>query len=182
MRTEPFDFISDLLKQRSLVLSKEKGYLVESRWLVARKRGMAGLDDLVQAIRIGRDEPLLRDVTEAMTTNESFFFRDKRPFDQFREIVLPRLLERRSTTGVIRIWSAACSTGQEPYSIAMCLREEAKKVRHTRFEIIATDISTEVLEKSKAGMYSQFEVQRGLPVQMMLKYFSQVNELSLVSG
>jgi chemotaxis protein methyltransferase CheR len=111
-----------------------------------------------------------------MTTNESFFFRDIKPFDQFRQFVLPRLLAARAPAQPIRVWSAACSSGQEPYSLAMILREEGGKLAGRRVEIVATDISREMLEKCKAGLYSQFEVQRGLPVQYLVKYFAQMGD------
>ena len=108
-----------------------------------------------------------------MTTNESFFFRDIKPFDQFRDIVLPHLLETREDKKFFRIWSAACSSGQEPYSLAMIMRELGDKLSGWRYEIMATDLSTEMLEKAKSGIYSQFEVQRGLPIQLLMKYFTQ---------
>ena len=111
-----------------------------------------------------------------MTTNESFFFRDKIPFEQFRNQVMPALLTARAMQRNIRIWCAAASTGQEPYSLAMCLKEMAAKVAGWRIEILGTDLSTEVLEKAKTGIYSQFEVQRGLPIQLLVKYFTQVGE------
>jgi len=179
MNAADFELLSGILRQRSgLVLSKDKVYLLESRLVpLARKRGIAGLDALVERIRNARDESLLRDVTEAMTTNESFFFRDAKPFDVFRQETLPALLQSRAQRKSIRIWSAACSTGQEPYSLAMILREEAAKLAGWRVEIVATDLSAEVLEKAKVGLYSQFEVQRGLPIQLLMKYFAQVNEL-----
>jgi len=125
----------------------------------------------------GTDEGLLNEITEAMTTNESFFFRDTRPFDRFRKMMLPSLLEARKATKKIRIWCAACSTGQEPYSLAMCLREEAAKLEGWRVEILATDLSNEVLEKARTGIYSQFEVQRGLPIQFLVKYFEKIGEM-----
>ena len=179
MKSEDFDFLSNLLKKRSgLIISEDKLYLLESRLMpLARKRGMNGLDDLVQAIRFAPEEDLLVDVTEAMTTNESSFFRDIKPFENFRKLVLPALLEKRADKRSIRIWCAAASTGQEPYSLAMCLREEAAKLSGWRIEIVATDLSKEVLEKASVGLYSQFEVQRGLPIQLLMKYFSQVNDL-----
>ena len=179
MKTEDFELLSGLLKERSgLVISKEKLYLLESRLVpLARKRGMDGLEDLVNALRLAPEEQLLSDVTEAMTTNESSFFRDITPFENFRKIILPELLEMRANAKSIRIWSAACSTGQEPYSLAMCLREEAANLAGWRIEIIATDLSNDVLEKAKVGLYSQFEVQRGLPIQLLVKYFSQVDEM-----
>ncbi len=178
MNEQDFEILTGLVKERSgIVLTKEKSYLLESRLMpLARKRGLASLEDLVAAIRNKRDEPLIAAVTEAMTTNESSFFRDIRPFEIFRKVVLPELLEARAAKRCLRIWSAACSTGQEPYSIAICLREEADKLAGWRTEIIATDLSVEVLEKAKVGLYSQFEVQRGMPVQYLMKYFSQVNE------
>jgi chemotaxis protein methyltransferase CheR len=108
-----------------------------------------------------------------MTTNESFFFRDIKPFEQFTGFVLPALIKARADKKVIRIWSAACSSGQEPYTLAMLLAEQAAKLAGWRVEILATDLSTEILEKAEAGQYSQFEVQRGLPIQYLVKYFKQ---------
>ncbi len=99
-----------------------------------------------------------------MTTNESFFFRDTKPFDQFKALVLPALLKSRAASRTIRIWSAACSSGQEPYSLAMILSESAAQLAGWKIEIVGTDLSTEILNRAKEGMYSQFEVQRGLPI------------------
>jgi chemotaxis protein methyltransferase CheR len=173
-----YEFLRKLLKERSgLDLSADKQYLVESRLVpLARRVGLAGIPELVQKMRSGA-EVLTTEVVEAMTTNETFFFRDKIPFDHLRETVLPALLQSRASRRSLRIWSAASSTGQEPYSIAMCLKEAAQALSGWRIEIVATDLSQEVLEKSKAGIYSQFEVQRGLPIQMLVKYFTQVGEL-----
>ena len=175
MNVNDFDLICRILKERSgLLLAKDKAYLLESRLLpVARKWKFANFEELAKVIRTRPDEALLRDVTEAMTTNESFFFRDVKPFDQFRDIVLPHLLSARSQTKSFRIWSAACSSGQEPYSLAMILNENASKLQGWRIEIVATDLSTEILTRAREGMYSQFEVQRGLPIQYLLKYFQQ---------
>ncbi len=179
MKPEDFEFISQLVKDRSgLVLTKDKLYLLESRLMpVARKQGMKGLEELVLAVRAKRDESLIREVTEAMTTNESFFFRDIKPFDLFRQHILPRLIEARAGRQSCRILCAASSSGQEPYSLAMILKEEAAMLAGWRFEILGIDISTEMLEKAKAGVYSQFEVQRGLPVQLLLKYFQKHDEM-----
>ena len=172
-----YDYLRKLLKERSgLTLSADKQYLVESRLLpVARRAGVDGLGGLVQKLKAPGAEQLIVEVVEAMTTNESFFFRDKIPFDHFREQIMPALLARASQRQ-IRIWCAAASTGQEPYSLAMCLKEMAPQIAGWRIEILGTDLSTEVLEKAKAGIYSQFEVQRGLPIQLLVKYFSQVGE------
>ncbi|WP_448206595.1 CheR family methyltransferase [Azospirillum sp. sgz302134] len=175
MRVEDFDMFSTLLKQRSgLVLTRDKAYLLESRLMpVARKWNMKGLEELASTVRTRKDEALLRDITEAMTTNESSFFRDQKPFDQFKQIVLPKLLTARAAKRSIRIWSAACSSGQEAYSLAMLLSEESAKLAGWRIEIVGTDISAEMVERSKSGIYTQFEVQRGLPIQMLVKHFKQ---------
>lgn len=178
MRPEDFDFIAKMLKDRSgLVITRDKAYLLESRLTpVARKRGLKGLDDLLASLKTA-GEDLLREVTEAMTTNESFFFRDIKPFDQFKDMVLPAMLKLRAGRKSFRIWSAACSSGQEAYTLAMILKEEAPKLAGWKIEIVGTDISTEMLEKAKAGLYSQFEVQRGLPIQYLVKYFKKTNEM-----
>ena len=172
-----YDFLRRLLKERSgLDLSADKQYLVESRLIpLARRAGMPGIAELVAKIK-GGAEALTTDVVEAMTTNETFFFRDKIPFDHLRETILPALVQARGSRRALRIWCAASSTGQEPYSIAMCVKEFAG-LSGWRVEIVATDLSQEVLEKSKAGLYSQFEVQRGLPIQLLVKHFVQVGEL-----
>ena len=112
-----------------------------------------------------------------MTTNETFFFRDKVPFDHLKDAVLPALVQARAARRSLRIWCAASSTGQEPYSIAMCLKEAGAMLSGWRTEIVATDLSLGVLEKARAGMFSQFEVQRGLPIQLLVKHFTQTGEL-----
>jgi len=174
-----YNYLRRLLKERSgLVLSADKQYLVESRLLpLARKAGLAGLSELVQRLMRPNAEPLIVEVVEAMMTNESFFFRDKIPFDHFRNTIMPALLKARAAQRRIRIWCAACSSGQEPYSLAICLKEFEQDLSGWRFDILATDLSTEVLDKAKAGVYSQFEVQRGLPIQLLVKYFTQVGEM-----
>lgn len=175
MNPSDFELIAGLLKQRSgLVLTPDKGYLLESRLSsVARRWDFKSFDEMIQSIRAKRDEKLLGEITEAMTTNESFFFRDTKPFDQFRDLVLPHLLTARASKRSFRIWSAACSTGQEPYSLAMLLKEADSKLAGWRIEIIATDLSNEVLDKAKEGLYTQFEAQRGLPITLLMKYFTQ---------
>lgn len=175
MKVEDFDMFATLLKQRSgLVLTRDKAYLLESRLMpVARKWNMKGLDDLASAVRSRKEEALLRDITEAMTTNESSFFRDQKPFDLFRGVVLPALLQSRGNKRQIRIWSAACSSGQEAYSLGMLLSDEQAKINGWKIEIVGTDISAEMVERARAGVYTQFEVQRGLPIQMLVKHFKQ---------
>jgi chemotaxis protein methyltransferase CheR len=173
-----YEYLRKLLKDQSgLDLSADKQYLIESRLLpLARKAGLVGIAELVQKMR-GGSTVFTAQVVEAMTTNETFFFRDKIPFDHFRESIIPEIIKARASRKSIRIWCAAGSTGQEPYSLAMCLKEMSAALSGWRLEILATDLSQEVIEKSKAGIYSQFEVQRGLPIQMLVKYFKQTGEL-----
>ncbi len=177
MTPQDFDYLRKLLRERSgLVLSAEKQYLAESRLLpVARRHNIASLGELVAKLKEGA-ATLTVEVTEAMTTNETFFFRDKLPFDHFRDTVLPSLTAARAREKRIRIWCTAASTGQEPYSLAMILKDMGAKLAGFRFDILATDISDAVLTRAKAGIYSQFEVQRGLPIQQLVKYFTQVGE------
>jgi len=178
MKVEDFDFLATLLKERSgLVLTRDNAYLLETRLMpVARQRNLKGLEELVDSLWIDRDEELENLVTEAMTTNESLFFRDTKPFDQFRDLVMPQLMQNRANIKKLRIWSAACSSGQEPYSLAMMISEAAVKLAGWRVEIVATDISTEMFAKAEAAMYTQFEVQRGLPITYLVKYFKQVGD------
>lgn len=175
MNQSDFDFIAGLLKQTSgLVLTPEKAYLLESRLMpVARKGGFADLDELVASVRKNRSKQLVDEITDAMTTNESLFFRDVKPFEQFNDFVIPTMLKARSAAKTIRIWSAASSSGQEPYSISMCLKGMAAQLAGWRIEIVATDISSEMLSRAREGRYTQFEVQRGLPIATLVKYFKQ---------
>jgi chemotaxis protein methyltransferase CheR len=178
MTITDFDFICQILKTRSgLVLTNDKAYLLESRLLpVARKWKLATFDDLVRLIRTKNDEAVIRDVVEAMTTNESFFFRDTKPFDQFKQICLPAMMKARAANKTLRIWSAACSSGQEAYSLAMILTEMGPQLAGWKIDIVGTDLSNEILQRAKDGLYSQFEVQRGLPITLLVKYFQQTGD------
>ena len=178
MTPQDFDYLRQLLRERSgLVLSAEKQYLAESRLLpVAKKHGLPGLPELVARLKAANTAPLGTDVVEAMTTNESFFFRDKVPYDHFSDTIMPALMAARAREKRIRIWCTACATGQEPYSLAMAVKSFGAALSGWRIEIVATDLSNAVLDKAKAGVYSQFEVQRGLPIQQLVKFFSQVGE------
>ena len=178
MTPTDFKLLADLLKTRSgLVVTEDKTYLLDSRLTpVARKHGLADIGALCGALRTADTGSLAADVVEAMTTNESFFFRDITPFEVFEKVVLPQLKTARANEKKIRIWSAACSSGQEPYSLAIALNEARAAWADWTIEILATDLSEEMIQKAKAGVYSQFEVQRGLPVQLMLKYFKQEGE------
>ncbi|MEI9989119.1 MAG: protein-glutamate O-methyltransferase CheR [Rhizomicrobium sp.] len=173
---DDFDFLAQLLKRRSgLVLGTEKGYLVESRLKSVidafSTRDIAGI---VARLRTG-DERLAVAVTEVMTTNESFFFRDGTPFTLFKDTMLPAMMAARAETRSLSVWCTAASTGQEPYSLAMLLKESALLLKDWRVQILGTDISKDVLARAEAGLYSQFEVQRGLPVQFLIKYFTKID-------
>ncbi|HVJ51979.1 MAG TPA: protein-glutamate O-methyltransferase CheR [Aliidongia sp.] len=184
MNVDDFNLLSKLIKDKSgLTLTKDKAYLLESRLLpVARKYTLKNLDELVMRLRTRQEQGLVRDVVEAMTTNESFFFRDIKPFDQFKQVVLPYLLQSRASSKSIKIWSAASSSGQEPYTLAMLIKEERHRLAGWNIDILATDLSTEILAKAQAGLYSQFEVQRGLPIQMLVKYFKQTGDRWLIDA
>jgi chemotaxis protein methyltransferase CheR len=170
-----FGILADLLKARSgLIIGQDKIYLLETRLMtLMRREKLADLNALAE--RLGRPggEPLTREVVEAMTTNESFFFRDDKPFQHFRTQALPRMVAARSPGSTLRIWSAASSTGQEAYSLSMILAESKAVVGGRPIEIIGTDISRETLARAREGQYTQFEVQRGLPVQYLMKYFKK---------
>ncbi len=183
MTPQDYAYLSKLLNERSgLQLAGDKQYLIESRLLpVARQHNCGSIGDLVSKLKSFAEEPLRQRVTEAMTINESFFFRDKIPFERFQDTILPYMLKARASSRRLRIWCAAASTGQEPYSLAMVLRQKAAEVAGWKIDIVATDISSEVLEKARSGLYTQFEVQRGLPIQLLLKFFKQEGDQWQVS-
>lgn len=173
-----FKYFADFLKAKSgILLAADKSYLVESRLApIARRAGHETVADMINAIRRAPSGPLAVDAVDAMTTNETFFFRDKTPFDNFNDTVMPAMLEARRTKRKLRIWCAAASTGQEPYSLAICIEEMKAKMMGWNVEIVGTDLSSEALAKAREGRYSQFEVQRGLPINLLLKYFKQDGE------
>ena len=175
MNAEDFDFLREFVRVRSgIVIGPDKQYLVESRLgPIARKTSGGSIAALVGEIRASGGARFGEEVVDAMTTNESFFFRDKIPFENFTEVMLPALLAARASVRRLRIWSAAASTGQECYSLAMLLKERAAQVAGWQIDILGTDLSREVLDRARSGVYTQFEVQRGLAIQMLLKYFSQ---------
>ncbi|TCT13384.1 CheR-type MCP methyltransferase [Tepidamorphus gemmatus] len=178
MTPQDFSFLRDFLRSQSgLDLADDKRYLVEARLTpIARRAGLADLTALINAIRTSADARLKYAVVEAMTTNESSFFRDRVPFENFRDVMVPRMLQARAARRELRIWCAAASTGQEPYSLALMVREDSR-LNGWRVDILATDIAESVMERGKAGTYSQFEVQRGLPIQLLVKYFSQKGDV-----
>lgn len=178
-----YEFICMFLKERSgLALAPDKEYLVDSRLLpVARRNGCRDVAELIRRLKEPDAGHLKTEVTEAMMNNESYFFRDRIPFDRLADTVLPDLLRARAGRKQIRIWCAAASTGQEPYSIAMLL-DRRPELAGWQVEIVASDISGDALERARAGLYSQFEVQRGLPIQMLMQYFTQAGGQWQIAG
>lgn len=178
MRLVDFDIYRDLLKEKSgLMVTQDKAYLLESRLPpIASKWDFPSLDTMTGHLRGVPDPKLIDDIVEAMTTNETSFFRDMRPFDTFRDVVMPYLLQARIHERKFRIWCAAASSGQEPYSLAMLLNSQKSQFSRWKIEMLATDISKDILEAAQRGLYSQFEVQRGLPVQMLLEHFKQIDD------
>jgi len=178
MTPKDFGFLRKLLKERSgLVLAPDKQYLAESRLLpLARRAGINTLTELVARLKTPQAAALASEVVDAMTTNETFFFRDKIPFEHFRDTIMPALIASRARKKTIRIWCAAAATGQEPYSLAMTLKGMGAQLAGYKVQILATDLNAEVLERAREGVYSQFEVQRGLPIQQLVKFFTQVGE------
>ncbi len=178
MRPEDVETVRSLVHARSgVVIDPGKTYQIETRLApVARRAGFASLPDLVQAIRAQRDEKLMWAATEALTSNETCFFRDRIPFAQFRDEMLPELVAGRGERP-IRIWSAACATGQEPYSLAMIIEDERAKLHGARIELFGSDISERSLEKAQSGLYTQFEVQRGLPIRLLVRHFEKADEM-----
>jgi len=178
MRLIDFDIYRDLLKEKSgLVVLQDQAYLLESRLTpIASKWDFSSLDLMTSHLRGVPEPALINDIVEAMTTNETSFFRDLHPFNTFRDTVMPYLLQSRIHERKFRIWCAAAASGQEPYSLAMLLKSQKSQFSRWKIELLASDISNTVLENAKRGLYSQFEVQRGLPVQMLLEHFKQVED------
>jgi chemotaxis protein methyltransferase CheR len=175
MKPHSFDALATMLRTASgLVLGPDKSYLLETRLApVLKRHGVRDLDALAALLAPGGTAPraLADDVVDAMTTNESFFFRDDKPFTHFRAQALPALLAARPPGARLRIWSAAASSGQEAYSLAMILAECRAQLAGRSVEILGTDISREQLTRAREGLYTQFEVQRGLPMTLLVKYF-----------
>lgn len=168
-----FDYVSSLVRDRSaIVLEPGKEYLIESRLLtLARERGTASVADLVNELRRAPTGPLRDAVVEAMTTNETSFFRDSHPFTALADHMLPELVKARSTERALNIWCAACSSGQEPYTIAMIVQDLIPVDTSWRVRLLATDLSQQMLTRTREGIYSQFEINRGLPANLLVRYF-----------
>ncbi len=173
LTTASFETFSGLLKGSSgLVIGMDKLYLLETRLAgIVKREQLADMNQLAERLRRPGNDKLAHDVVEAMTTNESFFFRDDKPFQHFKAQALPRLVAERPPGSTLRVWSAASSSGQEAYSLAMIIAESKALLGDRKVEIIGTDIAREQLARAREGVYTQFEVQRGLPVQMLMRYF-----------
>lgn len=173
--TQTFDFISELIRKKSaIVLEKSKGYLVESRLApVAREFGFENLEVLVSELRKPTAHSLVQKVVDAMTTNETSFFRDLHPFQALKTAILPDLIEKRGRQRTLNIWSNACSSGQEPYTLAMSIKEYFPELANWRVRLIGSDLSSKILSRAMEGVFTQTEVNRGLPMQLLLKYFAK---------
>ena len=177
MRPDEIEIIRRVVQARSgLVIDPDKTYRVETcLGPVARREGFADISEMIRDIQAKRDNALMWAVTEALANTETSFFRDRAPFQQFREEILPELAVARGDTP-IRIWSAACSTGQEAYSLAMIVDDESSKYPGVKIELFGTDLSERCLEKAQSGLYTQFEVQRGLPIRLLVRHFEKNDE------
>lgn len=172
---QDFDIISTMVKERSaIVLEPGKEYLVESRLVpVAQAHGLRDLHALAAAMKTAPNGPLVTDVIDAMTTNETSFFRDIRPFEALRTSIIPELVKVRAAERSITIWCGACSTGQEPYSVAMTLAEHFPELGNWQVRIIGTDLSATVVKQASRGVYTQLQVNRGVPAPLLVKYFER---------
>lgn len=173
--TNDFQYISKMVQDLSaIVLETGKEYLVESRILpLAKKEGFDSIEELVKNLRNGQKNGLSTRVVDAMTTNETSFFRDIHPFETLKKFIIPDLIKKREATKQLNIWSGASSSGQEPYTFAMVLRENFPELRTWKVNYISSDISHEMLDRCRKGIYSQLEINRGLPATLMVKYFER---------
>jgi chemotaxis protein methyltransferase CheR len=176
MQANDLNLVCDLVRRKAgIELDSAKEYLVEARLLpLARKRGLATVADVIAALRV-KTPGLERDVVDVMTTNETSFFRDMTPFEALKKTVFPDLIAKRASQKRLNIWCAASSTGQEPYTIAMLLRENFPLLFTNGWQVtfVASDLSRDVLNKARAGRFSQLEVNRGLPAALLAKHFSK---------
>jgi chemotaxis protein methyltransferase CheR len=174
-RASEFSYLCELVKNSTAIsLDSQREYLMEARLAtIAQREGFASVSELLNRVRAGGSTQLQWKVVEAMTTNETSFFRDIKPFEALRQVVIPTLMKARQAERKLSIWCAACSSGQEPYTIAMMLREHFTELQNWKVTILATDIATDMLDKSKSGRYTQLEVNRGLPANYLIKYFKK---------
>jgi chemotaxis protein methyltransferase CheR len=171
-----FSYVRDLIYRRAaIVLEKEKTYLVEARLSpLVHRHGFRTLTEMIAQMRCEPNNGLHWHVVEAMTTNETSFFRDIYPFELLKKNVLPELIKRLAALRQLNIWCAAASSGQEPYTILLLLRENFPELSTWKLNFLATDISIEMLDRCREGCYSQLEVNRGLPAPLLVKYFRKI--------
>jgi chemotaxis protein methyltransferase CheR len=175
LSSDAVSYVCTMVRERSAIeLEASKSYLIEARLLpLAKQHGYASTDEFIHGVRAQKRPDVERRLVEAMTTNETSFYRDAHPFNALRNTLIPEMASLRSTTRTLNIWSAACSTGQELYSIAMLIREHFPNLASWNVRLVGTDLSEDVLSRATAGKFSQIEVNRGLPAPMMLKYFAR---------
>jgi chemotaxis protein methyltransferase CheR len=178
MSPDDVETVRQLVHARSgVVVDPTKTYPIETRLApVARREGFASVDELIASIRERRDDRLIWATAEALASGETSFFRDTAPFEAFREEILPALAASRRDRPV-RVWSAACASGQEPYSLAMIIDDERSKLQGVRVDLFGSDLSERALEKAQSGVYNQFEVQRGLPIRLLVRHFEKTDEM-----
>lgn len=166
-----------IMRHSENVLDPSRNDLFEARlYRLLQTLGMADLDELVCKLKLGADPALGQAVVEAMTINETSFFRDQAPFELLRRKLLPQLIERRAPQHGLRFWSAACASGQEAYSLAILIRSDFPQIAESKIEIVGTDINAEMIRRAQAGRYQRMEINRGLPARLLLKYFSREGE------
>jgi len=175
VKAENFAFVRDLLRRRSgIVLEESKVYLVQARLgPVVRRLELDSIDTLIEALRSRPDEEMHREVLEAMITTETSFFRDVHPFETLKDVLIPRLMQERRKSRELFFWSAACASGQEIHSLAMLLREHFPELQNWNITLLATDVSEEMLRRTREGLYSQLEVNRGVPARLLMRYFQR---------
>jgi chemotaxis protein methyltransferase CheR len=183
MKAADFDYVRQFVRsQAAIVIEPGKEYLVESRLMaLVRKDGYQSIDQLVDKMRNSPKGELHRRVVDAMTTNETSFFRDIHPFEALKKVLLPELIQKRRSERQLNLWCGAASTGQECYSVLMTIAENFPEVFHWNFNFVATDLSQEVLTQAKCGVYTQLEVNRGMPAPLLVKHFKKQEDKWQVS-
>lgn len=172
-----------LRKETAIVLESGKEYLVEARLsVIARDEGFKSLDDFIEAVITSKDMRLRKRIVLALTTNETSFFRDLAPFEALKSVVLPDLITKRANSKALTIWSAACSTGQEPFSIALLIRDCFPQLASWNIRILGSDVNSQVIEKARSAEYSSLEINRGLPAAYLVKYFEQQGAMFKLKG